>query len=62
MRYELQTLFANGEWRNPLGETFDTQAEAEADLAEFAHKAGIYFVFGNCFSDFNAEDWRVVEC
>ena len=62
MRYELQTLFANGEWQNPDGETYDTQAEAEADLQGLAHKYGCYFVFGECFSDFNAADWRVREC
>ena len=63
MRHELQMLMANGEWQNPEGKTFDTQAEAEAGIAEFAHKyGGLYFVSGYCFSDFNAEDWRVAEC
>ena len=63
MRYEIQTLFANGEWQNPDCEIYDTQAEAEAELQEFAHKyGGLYFVSGYCFSDFNAADWRVAEC
>ena len=31
MRYEVQTLFANGEWQNPDGETFDTKADADAN-------------------------------
>ena len=62
MRYEIQTLFANGEWQSPDGETYGSKAEAEAELQDLAHKYGCYFVFGECFSDFNAEDWRVREC
>ena len=63
MRYEIQTLFANGEWQNPDGETYGSKAAAEAGIAEFADKyGGLYFVSGYCFSDFNAADWRVAEC
>lgn len=61
MRYEIQTLFANGEWQNPNGETFDTKADADADLADFIDDCQ-YAVSMGYMEDFNAADWRVQEC
>lgn len=61
MRYELQTLFANGEWQNTNGETFDTKADAEADLADLIGDCE-YSVRMGYMDDFNADEWRVTEC
>jgi hypothetical protein len=61
MRYEIQCLFANGEWQNPNGETFDDKAEAEADMAELIYDCE-YSVRMGYMDDFNAADWRVQEC
>jgi hypothetical protein len=61
MRYEIQTLFANGEWQNPDGETFDTKAEADAELAGLIEDCE-YSASMKYMEDFNAADWRVQEC
>lgn len=61
MRYEIQTLFANGEWQNPNGETFTTIIEAYTELVDFIDGCG-HAVRMGYLQDFNAEDWRVREC
>ena len=61
MRYELQTLFANGEWQNPDGETFGTLYDAEIDLREMIEECE-YAVQMGYMEDFNAAYWRVQEC
>ena len=55
MRYEIQTLFANGEWQNPNGETFGTLYDVETEFIALMEA-------GNLLQDFNANDWRVDEC
>ena len=61
MRYEVQCLMVNDEWENTNEETFATQAEAEADLAELVDDC-MYAVRMGYMPDFNANDWRVSEC
>ena len=58
MRYEVQCLMANGDWRNTTDETFGNKAEAEADLADFIEDCE-YSVRMGYMADFNANDWRV---
>ena len=59
--YEVQCLMINDEWENTNNDTFTTQAEAEADLAEFIEDCQ-YSVRMGYMEDFNADDWRVAEC
>ena len=61
MRYELQCLMANGDWRNTTDETFSTIIEAYAELVDFLDGCGHALRMGY-LQDFNAEDWRVAEC
>jgi hypothetical protein len=61
MRYEIQTLFANGEWQNPDGETYPTIIAAYAELVDFLDGCN-HAVRMGYLQDFNAEDWRVQEC
>ena len=61
MRYEIQTLFANGDWRNTTDETFGTLYDAETELIEFTADCEQMVILDR-MEDFNAADWRVREC
>jgi hypothetical protein len=61
MIHEIQHLMANGDWENTNGETFNTKADADNDLAELIGDCE-YSVRMGYMEDFNAADWRVSEC
>ena len=61
MRYEVQCLMIKDEWENTNYETYATQAEAEADLADLIVDCE-YSVRMGYMEDFNADEWRVSEC
>jgi hypothetical protein len=61
MRYEIQTLFANGEWQNPDGETYATLYDAATEFIALVDNCE-YSVRVGYMEDFNAADWRVQEC
>ena len=61
MRYELQCLMANGDWRNTTDETLGTLYDAETELIEFTADCEQMVILDR-MEYFNAADWRVQEC